>query len=64
MHRGRSGFVGICPASRPACIDRVIALRPWAERIAVTTERDAFGQSLPPDRWVLLLALPEAEAFR
>lgn len=59
---GRSGFVGICPAAAPACVDRVIALRPRAEQIAVTTERSALGQTLPPDRWVMLLALPEADA--
>ena len=57
---GRSGFVGICPASAPACVDRITALRPWAERIIVTTERGALGQSLPSDRWIVLLALPEA----
>ncbi len=59
---GRSGFVGICPAAAPACVDRVLALRPRAEQIAVTTERSALGQTLPPDRWVMLLALPEADA--
>lgn len=59
---GRSGFVGICPAAAPACVHRVLALRPRAEQIAVTTERSALGQTLPPDRWVMLLALPEADA--
>jgi 4-amino-4-deoxy-L-arabinose transferase-like glycosyltransferase len=57
----RSGFVGICPAAAPACVDRITALRPCADRIVVTTERGALGQSLPPDRWVVLLALPEAD---
>lgn len=58
---GRSGFVGICPAAAPACVDRITALRPCADRIVVTTERGALGQTLPPDRWIMLLAQPEAD---
>ncbi|MBK5959270.1 hypothetical protein CCR97_13780 [Rhodoplanes elegans] len=57
----RSGFVGICSAAAAACLDRIMALRPSAEQIVVTTERAAFGQTQPPDRWVVVLALPESD---
>lgn len=57
----RSGFVGVCSASAAPCVARLMALRPSAEQIVVTTDRSALGKSgLPPDRWILVLALPES----